>query len=118
MKWYQLNNSAQIEEIKRISEQQPVMLFKHSTRCSISATALNRLERNWKDEEMSAVKPYFLDLISYRSVSNAVADTFGVTHQSPQILIIHKGICVYHTSHMDISYPGVKAQLEQLDIAA
>lgn len=118
MKWNVLNNSAQLEEIKKLSEHQPVVVFKHSTRCSISATALNRLERNWKEEEMTAVKPYFLDLLSYRPVSNAVAQAFDVYHQSPQILIIHKGTCVYHTSHMDISYPGLKAQLAQLDIAA
>jgi bacillithiol system protein YtxJ len=118
MKWNILNNNTQLEEIKKISEEQPVVVFKHSTRCSISATALNRLERNWKEEEMSVVKPYFLDLLSYRPVSNAIAETFGVHHQSPQILVIHKGACVYHTSHMDISYPGLKAQLSQLNIAA
>lgn len=118
MKWNVLNNSAQLEEIKKTSEQHPVVVFKHSTRCSISAAALNRLERNWKDEEMAVVKPYYLDLLSYRPVSNAIADTFGVYHQSPQILIIHKGACVYHTSHMDISYPELKAQLAQLNIAA
>lgn len=118
MKWHQLNTSTQLEEIKKISQQQPVVLFKHSTRCSISAAALSRLERNWKEEEMTAVKPYFLDLLAYRPVSNAIADVFGINHQSPQILVIHKGTCVYHTSHMDISYPGLKAQLAQLNIAA
>lgn len=118
MKWIPINNNAQLEEIKKISEQQPILIFKHSTRCSISATVLSRLERTWKEEEMAALKPYFLDLLNYRSVSNAVAEFFNVQHQSPQVLLIYKGVCVYDSSHMDISYPGLKAQLEILKVAA
>ncbi len=114
MKWIELKNNTQLEEIKKASAEQPVVLFKHSTRCSISATALSRLERTWNEQEMAAVKPYFLDLLSYRPVSNAIADSFGVPHQSPQVLLIHKGECVYHTSHMGISYPGLKTQVESL----
>jgi bacillithiol system protein YtxJ len=63
---------------------------------------------------MATIKPYFLDLISYRSISNAVADSFGIRHESPQLLIIYKGECVYHASHMGISYPGLKMQVESL----
>jgi bacillithiol system protein YtxJ len=118
MKWTALTSITQLEEIKEISKQQPVLLFKHSTRCSISATALSRLERSWKDEEMVPLKPYFLDLIAYRPVSNAIAEIFGVQHQSPQVLIIHKGECVYHTSHLDIAYSYLKSKVEQLKLAA
>ncbi len=114
MNWIKLNHSSQLDEIKKESEQQPVLIFKHSTRCSISATALSRLERSWKEEEMKELKSYYLDLLSYRPISNSIAETFGVYHQSPQALIIHKGKCVYNASHFDITYPDIKSQLESV----
>lgn len=114
MNWIELKQTTQLEEIKKLSEQQPVLIFKHSTRCSISATALNRLERSWKDEEMKEVKPFYLDLLSYRPISNSIAQEFDVFHQSPQALIIYRGKCVYNSSHFDITYPDIKSQMETL----
>ena len=114
MNWIKLNHPSQLDEIKQLSEQQPVLIFKHSTRCSISTTALSRLERSWKEEDMKELQPYYLDLLSYRPISNSVADVFGVYHQSPQALIIHKGKCVYNSSHFDITYPDIKSQLDTI----
>ena len=105
--WNVLDAAPSIEEIKAVSAQQPVMIFKHSTRCAISATVLNRLERSWNTEEVS-VKPYFLDLINHRDLSNQVAQEFGVVHESPQVLVIRDGKAVYHSSHFGISYDELK----------
>lgn len=90
----------QLEELKEASFLEPVLFFKHSTRCSISVMALNRFEREWGDYTLKA---YLLDLLSYREVSNAIADVFEVEHQSPQILLIKNGNCVFHQSHNAIS---------------
>lgn len=87
------------------------MIFKHSTRCSISSMALDRLERSWSDTEMQALQPYFLDLISYRDTSGEVARVLQVEHQSPQLLLLKNGEVVYHTSHMGISYQQLKQEL-------
>ncbi len=114
MNWIKLNHPSQLDEIKKESEQQPVLIFKHSTRCSISATALSRLERSWKEGEMKELKPYYLDLLSYRPISNSIAEDFGVYHQSPQALLIYKGKCVYNSSHFDITYPDIKSQIESI----
>ena len=108
MNWIALTSDQAIEEIKKVSEEQPVLIFKHSTRCAISSTSLNRLERNWNAEDMQRVKPYFLDLIAYRTISNQVAQEFDVAHQSPQLLLIKNGQCVYHSSHMAINYNNLK----------
>jgi bacillithiol system protein YtxJ len=108
MNWLELKEVEEIEKIKELSNTQPVLIFKHSTRCSISAASLDRLERNWKDSEMANVKPYYLDLISYRPVSTKIQDTFYVEHQSPQILIIKNGHCIYDASHIDINYKDLK----------
>ncbi|MDJ1471209.1 bacillithiol system redox-active protein YtxJ [Xanthocytophaga flava] len=116
MNWIQLTEEKQLQEIEQVSHQQPVVIFKHSTRCSISATALGRLERNWNEGEMQAVKAYYLDLISFRTLSTRIAHTFDVEHQSPQLLVIQKGECVYNASHWDIAYADIKKQLESSHI--
>jgi len=113
MTWNPLTDTIQLEEIKKESQQYPVLIFKHSTRCSISATALSRFERNWKSEDIGDLKPYYLDLISYRSLSNQVAETFDVEHESPQALIIRNGESIFDASHYDISFDEIKAQMVQ-----
>ncbi|MEH0157713.1 bacillithiol system redox-active protein YtxJ [Limibacter armeniacum] len=107
MQWHNLTTEEQIAQIKEESKAQKVMIFKHSTRCSISSMAKNRLERSWQEGEVS-LKPYYLDLISYRNISNRLADEFGVLHESPQVLVIENGSCVYDNSHMGINYNELK----------
>ncbi len=104
MNWNPITSPAHLEQLIEVSHQKQVIIFKHSTRCSVSSMALNRLERSWNASEMEAVTPYFLDLIAHRSLSNQIASTFGVEHESPQVLVIEKGDCIYHASHMGINY--------------
>ena len=102
MKWIELNSAKQLDEIKKESESSPVLIFKHSTRCSTSRMSLDRLERNWKDLELKGVKGYFLDLINHRSLSNLIAEVFGVEHESPQVILVVKGKSVLDLSHFEI----------------
>lgn len=113
MNWNKLTNEQALEQIREKSFEHPVVIFKHSTRCPVSHMALNWFERSWNQEEMGAVTPYYLDLIENRPVSNKVAETFGVQHESPQLLLIDKGSCTYHRSHASISYKDLKSQLGQ-----
>jgi bacillithiol system protein YtxJ len=112
IKWLQLTDSNQLEEIKALSADVPCIIFKHSTRCSISSLAQNRLESKWSFED-NTVLPYFLDLIAYRELSNGIAETFGVRHESPQLLLIQDGQCTYEASHLDISVRELSAALGQ-----
>jgi bacillithiol system protein YtxJ len=114
MKWEEITSLEQINTLIKNSENQPVVIYKHSTRCGISSMTIDRLERAWKDEEMQGVKPYFLNLISYRDISQAIADTFGIRHESPQLLLIKDGECTFHASHMGISYQALKNQVERI----
>ena len=107
MNWEKLINIDQLEAIKKESAINPVLIFKHSTRCSISDAAFARLERNWKDENAKRIKPYYLDLISFRSISSKIAEDFHIEHQSPQVLLIKDGNCVYDSSHMAISFAEI-----------
>lgn len=111
MNWNPLNAEAQLAQIKAESFERPVLIFKHSTTCSISTTALARLERKWNDADAGALKPYYLDLKAHRAVSNQVAETFGVQHQSPQVLIIQNGESQYDASHYDIVFDEITKQL-------
>ncbi|MEM6522580.1 MAG: bacillithiol system redox-active protein YtxJ [Bacteroidota bacterium] len=108
MNWTEVQEVDKIEELKVESLNYPVMLFKHSTRCPISSMALDRLERSWDDAEVGALKPYIVDLIRYREVSNKVAESFGVAHESPQVIVLKNGEPVYDISHMGINFQDLK----------
>jgi bacillithiol system protein YtxJ len=109
MKWNQLKAVDQLDEIKKESAQQNVLIFKHSTRCNISRATLDRLERKWNEQEMENVKPYFLDLLNHRDVSSSIVEQFRVEHESPQVLLIKKGEAVFDRSHFSIDYDEIKA---------
>lgn len=111
MNWKNLEHVSQIEDIKEESKKQPVIIFKHSTRCSISAMVWGRLKRNWKNEDSDKMKSYYLDLITYRGISDLIAKEFGVSHQSPQVIIIKGGTATYNNSHMGINYQEILSQV-------
>ncbi len=108
MNWIALKSEEQLRQLQKESEFEPVLIFKHSTRCSISSSVLNRLERNWKEEDMASMKTYYLDLISHRSISNLIATIFDVEHQSPQIIVVRNGSPILVRSHYDISFAGIQ----------
>lgn len=108
--WKSLNSLEGLQGIIEKSAEKPQVIFKHSTRCSISAMAKMRLERNWDFDE-SQVDMHYLDLIRYRTISNEIADTFGVVHESPQVLVIKNGQSVFDTSHNAISTDVIKNAL-------
>lgn len=111
MNWNKLTASPQIEEIKALSTEKPVLIFKHSTRCSVSSMSLDRLLRNWKPEDLEKVVPYFLDLIAYRQLSDQVEREFRVPHESPQVILIKNGVAVYDSSHFGITYQEIMQQV-------
>lgn len=107
MNWIQLTSEKQLQEIKDNSQTKPQVIFKHSIRCSISSMALNRLERTYT--EMNA-DFYLLDLITYRGISKKIAEEFKVYHESPQILVIIHGECIYDESHSSINMDEIQEQ--------
>ena len=108
MNWIPLTEEQQLAQITEQSKQQPVVIFKHSTRCSISSMAKSRLDREQAPEGTAF---YYLDLIKYRSLSNKIATDFHVHHESPQILIIKNGECTYDESHNGISMEDIAQQV-------
>ena len=105
MNWIALQSDEQLRQIKEKSMQRPQVIFKHSTRCGTSAWAKNKLERSQPAEELDF---YFLDVINSRQLSRTVAEEFHVHHESPQILIIRNGECIYDESHHGISMDDIR----------
>jgi bacillithiol system protein YtxJ len=105
--WENLDSQAGIDDIVIHSHTKPCVILKHSTTCSISSMAKSRLERDW-DKLDNAFDAYYLDLLRYRPLSKELAERFQVHHESPQVLVIHNGVCVYDASHLDISVRELK----------
>jgi bacillithiol system protein YtxJ len=95
MNWIPLTDQNQLETIQDLSFTTPQVILKHSTTCSISKMSLARLERS---EAPTSIQFYYLDLLNYRAISNAIAEKFSVYHESPQILLIKNGDCNYDES--------------------
>jgi bacillithiol system protein YtxJ len=109
MNWILLESAEQLDGIKQ--KQGYSIIFKHSTRCSISLMAKRRFELDW-DNLPENVTLYFLDLIKYRDISSQVAQAFQVHHQSPQLLLIKDGECILDQSHGGISLEEALAELQ------
>ena len=107
MNWKVLEQNKQLDSIVEESKIHPIVIFKHSTRCPVSSMALSRFESDWSDDKAGEITPYFLDLIANRQISNEVASRFGVTHQSPQVLVIKDGLSVYDASHNSIDFTDI-----------
>ena len=109
MHWIPLVDLGQLNEIISLSSEKPVLIFKHSTRCSVSRMVLKQFEAEFDLEDQ--VTPYFLDLLEHRDVSNAIAERFKVVHQSPQLLLIKNGMSVYDVSHSAIEVGELRMKI-------
>ncbi len=98
--WRQLTDLGQLNEIIAESADKPVIIFKHSTRCSVSRMVLKQFEIEFDLHEK--ITPYFLDLLEHRDISNEIASRFVVFHQSPQLIVIKDGNAIFNDSHGSI----------------
>ena len=100
MNWKNLSLSSELDKIKKDSFDSTQYIFKHSTRCSISRMVMSRFESTYSSDSVSV---YLLDLLSHRDLSDEIALTFQLIHESPQLLIIKNGECHAHSSHTAIN---------------
>lgn len=107
VKFYSLELISQLDEIDAISETKPVVIFKHSTRCSISRFALKQFDAEFNYDD-SQIDWYLLDLLNHRDISNEIAHRYEVMHQSPQIIVIKNKKAIYHDSHDGIDASDLK----------
>ena len=105
MEWIHLTDEEQLNNIIKKSQEKAQVIFKHSNRCSISSVALQRLQKANKPGDIDF---YFLDLIKFRSISNQIAEIFKVRHESPQVLVIKDGKCIFNESHLGIDMHEIR----------
>jgi hypothetical protein len=129
MRWKELATAEQFSRLLQESHNFPVVIFKHSTRCATSSVAMSRVERDhqelenfpkvsnfWKvhhNDDIGEIDFYYLDVLVNRDLSRHIAEYLGITHQSPQLLMIKNGKCVYHASHLFISLDAAVKHLKE-----
>jgi monothiol bacilliredoxin len=112
MHWIHLTAEDQLQKIIVKSQEKPQVIFKYSSCCHFSEIVFQRLQKNGCPGEIDF---HFLDLTNYNHISERVSEIFGIPHQSPQILVINEGHCVFHESHPEISLAGI---LQHVTVAA
>lgn len=95
--WIPLTSTDELDHIVERSKTKTQLIFKHSTRCGISRMVMNQFVATYNLDLNTDL--YYLDLLSYRKVSNEVGYKFQVLHESPQLLVIKNGVVVAHASH-------------------
>ena len=104
--WILLENKEQIDQALESSTKKQIAFFKHSTRCGISVQVKTRLEEQW-DIDVEELDLYYLDLLSYRSLSDYIAEKTQVIHQSPQLIVVKDHKVIYNSSHFSINYDNI-----------
>jgi bacillithiol system protein YtxJ len=105
--WNPLTDVKQLDEIVEESKTIPVAIFKHSTRCGISRMVLRNFESSY-EIPVNQLKIYYLDLLSYRDISDEIGHKFQVMHQSPQLIVLKNGTAVANASHHSIDASELK----------
>ena len=106
--WKTLHQSEDLDDLKRVSYIRPQLIFKHSHRCSLSSVAKRRLENHGPLDDVDF---HFLDVIAHRDLSQKAGQIFEVWHESPQVLLIVNGECIYDESHLSISMTDIEEQV-------
>lgn len=101
-------------ELIQLSRTKPIIIFKHSTRCSISGMVYNRL--NSAVDQTGEATWIYLDLLKHRDISNLIETETQIEHESPQIIVIWQGKPVYHASHTAITMQEVLSKIKPASI--
>ena len=108
MQWSVLTTEEQLAVLLEKSFSNPQVIFKHSTRCSVSSMIKTRLE---KSAIPLHIDFHYLDLLAYRPLSNKIAEKLHVYHESPQVLLLKDGECIFDESHIAVYMEDIVAQV-------
>lgn len=94
------------------SEKQPVIIFKHSATCPISAAAHRQMQEFEGDPIDASISKVIVQ--NSREVSDQIAEDLGIEHESPQVIIMVKQQSVYDVSHHSIEADDVRKHFEEV----
>ena len=106
MNIYALDSEDALQNALSKSEQEPVVIFKHSNMCAISAMARRRILSLTEADD-----PPVFELVvqNSRPISQKLEQDFGIRHESPQVILVHKQQPTYHTSHSMITTDAIRS---------
>lgn len=109
--WNVLSEEDQVDNVLAASGHRLQLVYKHSHTCGICHAAKENIESSF-DEIKKHVDMHFVNVKKNRPVSNALAEQLNVRHESPQVLIIDQGECVWHKSHWSIKADAIMEALD------
>ena len=111
----QLQHIEQLDRLLSESHTRPLLLFKHSFSCGVSAEALDELIDHLNADIIAAGVPdpryAIVTVQTHRDVSNAVSTRLGVRHETPQALLIRDGRVIWSASHFRVTAEAMKKAL-------
>lgn len=114
--FHTLSTPAELDRALERSSQRPIVIFKHSPTCGISAQAFESISE-WLARSSPGAEFFVLTVQSSRALSAAIAQKFGIRHESPQALVIEDGQVVWHGSHFRATAGSIAAALDKLAAA-
>jgi bacillithiol system protein YtxJ len=96
----------QLDRVLALSAHQPVLLFKHSYACGVSAEALDELVAHLNERD-HATPVAMVTVQTHRQVSNEVTARLGIRHETPQALLVRNGKVVWSASHFRVTSRAV-----------
>lgn len=102
----------QLDAALATSDDEPVFIFKHSTRCPISSMAHRQVAKYLGHDDARTV--FLLHVVESRELSNQVAKRLKVEHQSPQLILVHNGTAIWTTSHNAIAVSAIETAAHQV----
>lgn len=109
----ELVSDASVEAALKASDEQPILIFKHSTACEVSGAAYRSLREWLKAQGDAAPRVFLVKVVEHKPVSQRIASRLDVQHESPQIILVQDEQAVWYASHEAVTPQSVTQALEQ-----
>jgi len=110
--WQEITTVQEWQQLLEKSNEKQIIMFKHSTTCPVSASALEEYDEYLSKQPNSDVDYYLVKVIESRPVSNQIAEDLNVKHASPQIILFKDQKSIWNTSHWSITTKHITAVLD------
>jgi len=93
----------ELDAVLSASHVQPLLLFKHSYTCGVSAEALDELRTHIEDTPHVPVTYAMVTVQTHRELSDVIARRLGLRHETPQAILVRGGRVIWSASHFRVN---------------